>query len=130
VRFAFLLHLVTMVTDGVAAEKEDGNSGRYFLVGDFSVKVLHEGKARYRQLSKQLGKNMTAPCRGNPGPQHSAKFSQIPKLPLCSVGTLDSFRAESCAKQARSPTPNLQARGARLGCLDRLRYADHWTSTL
>jgi hypothetical protein len=65
--------------------------GGYFLVGDFSVEVLHEGRARYGQLSEHLGKNMTAPCRGNPGPQHSAKFRQIPKLPLCSVGTLGSF---------------------------------------
>jgi len=28
----------------------------YFLVGDFSVEVLHERRARYRELSEQLKK--------------------------------------------------------------------------
>ena len=33
----------------------------YFLVGDFSVKVLSEGRARYREPSEQLAKAMPVP---------------------------------------------------------------------
>lgn len=33
----------------------------YFLVGDFSVKVLSEGRARYQELSAQLAKATPVP---------------------------------------------------------------------
>ena len=31
----------------------------YFIIGDFNVKVLHEGKVRYQRLSEQLGRTAT-----------------------------------------------------------------------
>ena len=104
----------------------------YFLVGDFSVRVLHERRAK-----SPLSRTLRAVEEGHADPQwmtggaHSwrrlAGFRSASRRIIGSfVWDFGLFRAEFCAKQTQSPTPNARYQAnAQLGRLYRFRHIDH-----
>ena len=104
----------------------------YFLIGDFGVKVLHERRARYRELSEQLRKATPTHSgwvtRGAHSWRRSAGFRLAENYRF--VRDFGFFRAEFCAKQTHSPTPNARYQAnAQLGRLYRFRHIDHCSSS-